>query len=170
MSWTTSCPSLRLTFSASTKPFSLPVTPNPPLNYTHSSTPPLLSALLDLKAVSRCSEPAASPMKIRTRKAHHSPLGLSTRRNWWPLHSLTWKILQMRRQMSRPDPRALLPQKHQPRPSPLRNLPRRRLPPSPIIHTWCQNPPLGKTTPNHLLFRGRSGWPDISSSRAYRRG
>lgn len=109
-------------------------------------------------------------MSTRTRRVDRSLLHLTTETTWWHPPSSTRTIHRTQRQTLRPDPRTLLPKKHQAHPSPLRILLWRRLPPLHTTRTRCQNLSLVKTPPSNLLFRERSCWLVISSSRPSRRG
>lgn len=169
MSWTTTCPSPRLTFSTSTKPSSPPTLLNYHPNCIRSSTLPPSSALPDQK-VSSCSEPVAFPTTKRTKRSRNvvpSLPSLSTETKWPPPQSSTKPTHPTKRRESEPHPPSFLLRTPQQAQCPLRNLPHRRLPRFPTSPIWCPNRSPVKTAPKNLLFRGRSGSPVISSSRAF---
>ena len=169
MSWTTSCPSPRLNSSISTRPSFLPDPLNHQPNCIRFSALLPSNVLLGLKAVSRCSEPAASPTR-RKMKLNQSPPDLPTYTKRRSPQSSVKPTRQMKKQKSRPNPRSLLPQKPRRHLTPRQNLRQRRLRCFRITLTRYQSPSPPKTTAlNDLLFRERFGWLVTSSFRAYRR-
>ena len=176
-SWTTNCPSLRLTFSTSMKLSSFRIHPNLYLSSIHFSKPPLLNALLDPKALI-CFGPVASPMRPQTRRSRTTsrstliPSTTTRTKGQTPRSSNRSSSTRGHRQRQ-PDHPSPLPRKPPPHQTPLRNLLDRRLPHSHTSLTWwqSQNHSPEKMTPalTNLLFRGRSGSPVISSSRLSRR-